>query len=201
MVTFSRGSRPMRPRRCESVTLASGQTSRTIWPARSSSVASSGEKHGCDRHGAYSGVANLSGRGLHRRRVERHDRAPVVFVAAANHEVARADGRGEVGRPVREGLQEGGRRLTDADRGGRRQPSTFHDGVGEMRRAQHDGVDAGCVRSRHRQQCIERCRYARAHIGRSRRLDIMTHFALMQQHGVGAGPADVDPDDLHRVTD
>ena len=44
MVTFSRGNRPMRPRRCDSVTLTSGHTLRTIWPARSSSVASSGEK-------------------------------------------------------------------------------------------------------------------------------------------------------------
>ena len=48
---------------------------------------------------------------------------------------------GEIRRPVAERRQAGARRQADADRADPAQGAPLHDGVDEMRRADHDGVD------------------------------------------------------------
>ena len=121
-------------------------------------------------------------------------------MAALDHRDLALDHRGEVRRPVAERRQAGARRQADADRADPAQGAPLHDGVDEMRRADHDGIDglvadgAGC------REAGERVEDPAGHVWRRRRLDGGAHPPLLDQHRIRVGAADVDADASHPNT-
>jgi hypothetical protein len=73
--------------------------------------------------------------------VKRHDRAAVVIMPTFEHKDAAADELGQIRRPIAKRRQRGARRQPDPHRRDTREIAPLHDGVNEMRRANHDTVD------------------------------------------------------------
>ena len=139
-VTFSRSSRPMRPSRCGGVIATSGRPRGDIAAAILAGVQEARRPLQCQPIDPR--VANSSGRVTHCCFIERHERPAVVLVAALEHQRPRLHLGPQVGRPVDEG---GSEAPPPAGRRGRRRHghvAPLHDGVGEMRGADHDRVDA-----------------------------------------------------------
>jgi hypothetical protein len=119
--------------------------------------------------------------------------------ALQHHDLAPHQG-GKILGPVAEWRQRGTRRQADADRRHAREIASLNDGVGEVRGADHDGVDrtGGADRG---QQLTQRRSDATSHVGRCRRLDRVNDGLAVEQDGVGVGATDVDSDAPHANTD
>src|SRR5215204_5929750 len=75
--------------------------------------------------------------------------------------------------------------------------AALHDGVDEMRRADHDAADLP-ARLPVLGEFAERGDDAAGHVRRRRRLYRMHDPAVFEQHRVGVGAADIDADPPHR---
>ncbi len=76
--------------------------------------------------------------------------------------------------------------------------AALHDGVDEMRGADHDRVDlhrGGRVGA----QRLERIQDAGCHVGGGRALDGMDDLLVDDQHGVRVGAADIDANTFHGI--
>src|SRR5207249_6183508 len=73
----------------------------------------------------------------------------------------------------------------------------LHHGIDEMRRADHHTVDRAARHLGMAAQEIEHGNDAAGHIFRRRRLDRMHDASVFEQHRIGIGAADIDPDAPH----
>ena len=103
---------------------------------------------------------------------------------------------GEIVRPTRERRQRSGGRQRDANRRNLGQMTPLHHGIDEMRRADHQRIDARSEIG-DRLQRLERRDDAAGHVGRRRGLDALNDLAVGKQDGIGIGTANVDSDTLH----
>jgi hypothetical protein len=130
--------------------------------------------------------------------VERHDRPAVIVMPAFEHEHLAAHALGEILGPVAERWQRGARRQPDAHRIDARQIAPLHDGIDEMRRADHDAVDFAARDFGMAGEGCE-CRYdAGGDIRRRRSLDRVHDTPVFEQHRVCVGAADIDADPPHQ---
>ncbi len=152
-------------------------------------------EQGGDADRGDAGVADARGGLADRGAIEGHQLAPVIFVAARHHDRQRIDRVAQVVRPVHRRRQGAGRRQRDADRPDAFEPGALDHRVGEVRRADHHGVDP---RERDRRpEVADDGAHPRHHVGGGRRLDGAEDPGAVDQHGIRVGAADVDADALH----
>ncbi len=146
---------------------------------------------------AQAALADAPRRPAHAGRVEGDDGPAVVLVPALQHDDLAADQRGQVGRPVDEGLEGGAGGQPDPDRGDRRQVAPLDDGVGEVRGPDHHGVDRAPVHARFLEQASQGALDARGHVRGRRGLHGVRDPVVLEQHGIRVGAAHVDADPPH----
>ncbi len=183
----------MRPSRWDRVTATSGHSSRITAAASSSPEAFSGEKT------AAMATERMPDARIRRAAsrmpfvVEGHERAAVELVAALQHHHLAAHEVGQVLRPVHEGRQRGPGGQPDAHGGHPAEVAPLHHRVGEVGRPDHGRVGAARGR-RLLDEGGQGAGDARRHVRRGGCLHRGRHRAILQEDGVGIGPADVDAD-------
>ena len=154
-------------------------------------------KHRGDGDGADALGADVGGDADEFVFIQRRDLAAVEFVAAMGEVAMVADGLLQVLGPIHHRRQRGGRRQAKPHGGRRREASPLDDGIGEMRRADHDHVDR--VRRKpgalqHRVECGDDARH---HVLGRRRLDARDDLLAVHHDGIRVRAADVDSDPDH----
>jgi hypothetical protein len=131
-----------------------------------------------------------------RRHLQRHETPPIVVVAAFDLPDPAIGKLGEIGRPSRKRRQRGRGRQRHANGCNLGQMAPLHDGVDEMRGADHEGIDARSEIG-DRLQRLKRGDNAARHVGRRCRLDALDNLAVGEQDGIGIGSADINSDTFH----
>jgi hypothetical protein len=121
-------------------------------------------------------------------------------VAALDHGHGAFDHGGEVFGPVAERRQAGASRQGEAQGADPGEPAPLHHGVDEVRGADHDGVDRPPAHRARRREARQRVEDAARHVGRRRCLDGARDLAVLDQHRIGVGAADVDANAPHGNT-
>ena len=153
-----------------------------------------GGEDGADADRSYPRVA-YSRRCLARGRlVELHDGPAVVLVAAADEMVAGVDDRREVLRPVAELRQRSARGKADPDRRHRREEAALDHRVGEVGGADDGGLDGPTVDPRPREQLVQGGDDSAHDLVGGGGLDRLADFVADEEHRIGVGATDVDPD-------
>ncbi len=118
-------------------------------------------------------------------------------MAAFEHEQLGADLAGKIGRPVAERGQRGCGRQADANRCDPAQTPPLHHGVDKMGGPDHDRVEVAARNFGMLAEFGQCCDDPAGDVGGGRGLDRMHDVAAGDEHGVGIGAADIDPDPQH----
>ena len=151
-------------------------------------------EHGGDRDRPDPLLENVARRVPQLPLIKRRDLPAVEFVAAMREIAVEAQRRAKVLGPVDHRREAFGRRQAKSERGDLEEALALHNGIREMRGADHQGLDLAVGGPPVLQDRFERADNSAADIGRGLRLVPAQDLESVHQDGVGIGSTDIDTD-------